>query len=241
VDGLANPSLQRWLPIALAVVAALGAAAFVGVLLTAGRPLPARARAFRKRLGMAGLLVVVAAGAAFVVLRTPAESGTGVGPAAPAGGETTDGVPEGEVATARRFSSARLPAVSLDAPDGWRLEHDKAGRKLVAASDGARLLVSTAILNEIVDVQALLAKLAETQRTLDFDVGDTFSDRIGDLTAVGFLATSPARSVCVWMVKRDAHLASSLICTAEGKKRSARDACRAPLANLRWRPPAAAL
>ena len=48
-----------------------------------------------------------------------------------------------------------------------------------ATGDGARLLVSSAILTEAVDVDALLAKLAETQRALGFEVGDTFSDRLG--------------------------------------------------------------
>ena len=91
-------------------------------------------------------------------------------------------------------------------------------------------------MTEPVDAEALLAKLAETQRALGFDVGDTFRDRLGDLPAAGFLATSAARSVCTWMVKRDAHLASSVICTAEGKQ-TAREACRALLAKLRWRTP----
>ena len=110
------------------------------------------------------------------------------------------------------------------------------GRKLTATGDGARLLVSTAILTEAVDAEALLAKLAETQRALGFEVGDTFRDRLGDLPAAGFLATGPVRSVCTWMVKRDTHLASSVICTAEGKQ-TAREACRALLAKLRWRTP----
>ena len=82
----------------------------------------------------------------------------------------------------------------------------------------------------------LLAKLAETQRALGFEVGDTFKDRLGDLPAAGFLATGPARSVCTWMVKRDTHLASSVICTAEGKQ-TAREACRPLLAKLHWRTP----
>jgi hypothetical protein len=236
VDALANPSLQRLLLIGLAATAVLGAATFFGVLWSARRPMSAQARVFRKRVGAVGLFVVLAAAAAFAVLRTPVEPGIGAGaPALTASGGDRDD----EVATAGRFSSAKLPALSLEAPEGWQLELDRTGRKLTAAREGARLLVSTAILTEAVDVQVLLAKLAETQQALGFDVGDSFSDRIGDLTAVGFLAKSRARSVCVWMVKRDTRLASSLICTAEGKgKVTAREACRAPLATLRWRPPA---
>ena len=46
-----------------------------------------------------------------------------------------------------------------------------------------------------------------------------------------FLSTGPTRSVCTWMVKRDTHLATSVICTADGKA-TARDACR-PVARER--------
>jgi hypothetical protein len=222
------------IPIVLAAIAALGLATFLGVLVTARGRLPAQARVFRRRVGAVALFVVAAAGAAFLVLRTPVESGTSAIPgAAPAGSGSAD---TGEVASPTRFSSAGLPALSLDAPDGWKLEWNKASRKLTATGDGARLLVSTAILTEAVDPERLLAKLAETQRALGFEVGDTFRDRLGDLPAAGFLATSPARSVCTWMVKRDTHLASSVICTAEGKQ-TAREACRALLARLRWRTP----
>jgi hypothetical protein len=239
VDALANPSLQRLLPIVPAVVAALGATLLVGALLAARRPLGAQARVFRRRVAVVGLFTLVAGGAAFAVLRTPVDSGFGVGGAAGRLGDASDGGGgEVEVASERRFSSAKLPALSLDAPAGWTLELDRAARKLTAAGGGARLLVSTAILTEAVDVQVLLAKLADTQRTLGFEVGDTFSDLTGNLPAAGFLAKGPSRSVAVWMVKRDTHLASSLICTAEGKGTvTAREACRAPLAALRWRTP----
>lgn len=224
------------IPIVLAAIAALGLATFLGVLVTARAPLPAQARVFRRRVGAVALFVVAAAGAAFLVLRTPVESGTSAIPGAAPSGSRSDDTGEGEVASATRFSSAGLPALSLDAPDGWKLEWNKASRKLTATGDGARLLVSTAILTEAVDPERLLGKLAETQRALGFEVGDTFRDRLGDLPAAGFLATSPARSVCTWMVKRDTHLASSVICTAEGKQ-TAREACRALLARLRWRTP----
>jgi hypothetical protein len=80
----------------------------------------------------------------------------------------------------------------------------------------------------------MLRQLAQTQRALGFEVGDTFSDRVGDLPAAGFLATGPARSICTWMVKRDTRLATSLICTSETKV-SAREACRPAIAAIRWR------
>jgi hypothetical protein len=141
-----------------------------------------------------------------------------------------------EVVSALRFSSAKPPALSLDAPDGWSLELDQATRKLTASSATARLLISTAVLKETVDAESLLGQLAERQRALGFDIGERFPDRLGDLPAAGFVATARTRSVCAWIVKRGEHLASSVICSAEGKP-SARDACRAPLASLRWRAP----
>ena len=236
MDALANPSVQRMIPIVLAAIAALGVVTFLGVLVTARGPVSAQARIFRRRVGAVALFVVVAAGAAFLVLRTPVESDTHAPSVAAPSGAGPDEEGEGEVVSATRFSSAGLPALSLDAPDGWTLEWNKVSRKLTATGDGARLLVSSAILTEAVHAEALLAKLAETQRALGFEVGDTFRDRLGDLPAAGFLATGPVRSVCTWMVKRDTHLASSVICTAEGKQ-TAREACRPLLAKLRWRTP----
>ena len=232
MDFLADPTLQRRLLIGLAVIGAAGVATLLGVLWTARRPMPHQARVRRKRVGTVALFVIVAAGAAFAVLATPVDTETTSASAplaAPADGEV-------EVVSAGRFSSAKLPALSMTAPDGWRLELDKTKRKLTATSDNARLLVSTAILAEAVDVDTWIRQMADTQRALGFEVSALFHDQVGDLPATGFLATGPAQSICTWMVKRDTHLASSLICTTEGK-RTAREVCRGPLASLRWRAP----
>ena len=235
MDVLANPSLQRWLLVALAIAAGVGAILFLGALWTARRPMPVQARVLRRRVGAIGLFVVVAAGAALAVLSQPVDDGNSASRVnAGAEGERGDVV---EVATDRQFSSAKLPALSVDAPQGWTLALDDKGRKLTAAAGTARLLVSSAILTDAVDVEAMLRKLAETQGALGFEVGAVFTDRIGDLPAAGFLATGPARSICTFMVKRDARLATSLICTSEGKT-SAREACRAVIANIHWRAPA---
>lgn len=232
MDALASPEFQRSLPLVLALVAGLGAAMFLGALWTARRTASAQTRVRRRRIGAVGLFVTVAAGAAFVVLATPVEPAPG---ARTVVGAPT--APEEDTVSARRFSSVRLPALSLDAPDGWTLAFDEKGHKLTASSKAARLSISTAVLSEAVDVQSLLTRMADTQRTLGFDVGATFTDRIGDLPAGAFLSTGPTRSVCTWMVKRDTHLATSVICTADGKA-TARDACRPVVATIRWRTPA---
>lgn len=232
VDALANPAFQRTLQLVLALLAAVGAAMLVGALWSARRPMSTSARVLRKRVGAIGLFVAVAAGAAYAVLATPVDTGAG----AQTPGALPPEAPQEEVSTPQRFSSARMPALSLEAPAGWTLMLDEKGRKLTAAGDRARLLVSSAVLADAVDVESLLRQMADTQRTLGFDVGPLFTDRIGDLPAAGFLATGTGRSVSTWMVKRGAHLASSLICTADGKI-SARDACRAVIANIRWRAP----
>jgi hypothetical protein len=234
VDALANPGFQRSLQLVLALVAGAGAAMFLGALWTARRSTSAQTRVRRRRIGVVGLFVTVAAGAAFAVLATPVDPDPGVRAVGSAGAPP---VPQEEVASARRFSSARLPALSLDAPDGWTLALDEKGHKLTATGETARLLISSAVLSEAVDVQSLLARMADTQRTLGFDVGATFTDRVGDLPAAAFLSTGPARSVCTWMVKRDTHLATSVICTADGKT-TARDACRPLIAKIEWRAPA---
>jgi len=232
VDALANPAFQRTLQLALAVVAAAGAVMVVVAMWSARRPMSTSARVLRKRVGAVGLFVAVAAGAAYGVLSTPVETGPGAQPIAAGPPET----PDVEVATAQRFSSPRLPALSLEAPAGWVLAFDEKARKLTAGGDTARLLVSSAVLADAVDVAALLRQMADSQRALGFDVGPLFTDRIGDLPAAGFLATGSGRSVCTWMVKRDAHLATSVICSADGKV-PARDACHGVIANIRWRAP----
>jgi len=232
VDALANPSVQRWLLIALAIAAGVGALLFLGVVWTARRPMPARSRVLRWRVGVVGLFVVVAAGAAFAVLSMPVENGPGARPVTAA----ADDAGGGEISTERRFSSGRLPALSVEAPEGWKLEVDQTGRKLAATGGTARLVVSSAILTEAVDVTAMLRQLSESQRALGFEVGEPFSDRIGELPAAGFLATGPTRSICTFMVKRDTRLATSLTCTSEGKT-SAREACRPVIAKVRWRAP----
>ena len=234
MDFLADPTLQRRLLIGLAVIGAAGVATLLAVLWTARRPMPHQARVLRKRVGTVALFVIVAAGAAFAVLAMPVDTETATTPgstplAAPADGEA-------EVVSAARFSSAKLPALAMTAPAGWTLELDKTKRKLTATSANARLLVSTAILAEAVDVDTWIRQMADTQRALGFDVSALFHDQVGDLPATGFLATGPAQSICTWMVKRDTHVASSLICTTEGK-RTAREVCRSPLATLRWRAP----
>ena len=234
VDALTNPEFQRSLQIGLVVAAAVGAVAFLVALWTARRTASAQARVRRGRVGAIGLFITVAAGAALAVLATPVETGTGA--RVVASPQTDVSVAPDEVVSARRFSSAKMPALSLDAPDGWTLELDEKGRKLAATGARARLSISSAMLTEAVDVDALLGKLAETQRALGFDVGATFTDRIGDLPATAFLATGPTRSVCTWMLKRDARLATSIICTAEGKT-TAREACRPVIERVRWRTP----
>ena len=234
MDFLADPMLQRRLLIGLAVIGAAGVVTLLGVLWTARRPMPYQARVRRKRVGTVALSVIVAAGAAFAVLAMPVDTETATTPASTPLAAPADG--EAEVVSAARFSSAKLPALAMTAPDGWTLELDKTKRKLTATSANARLLVSTAILAEAVDVDTWIRQMADTQRALGFEVSALFHDQVGDLPATGFLATGPAQSICTWMVKRDTHLASSLICTTEGK-RTAREVCRSPLATLRWRAP----
>lgn len=234
MDALANPSLQRGLSLALVAIAAAGALIGAAMLVSARASNQAGARLRRRRVGVVALFVAVAAGAALAALsapveqaaRAPLEAAARPGPAS-----------EPEVVSARRFSSAKMPALSLDAPDGWQLQLDEAARKLTASSTGgARLLITTAALTEAIDVDLLLGQLADRQRALGFEVGEPFKDRLGDLPAAGFVATAGTRSVRFWMVRRDTHLVSSVICSTDGKQ-PARDACRAPLATLRWRAP----
>jgi hypothetical protein len=190
-------------------------------------------RVLRKQIAAVALFALVAAAVAYALLGRPVEPTLGAPPAAtPGAGDAADE----EIASPRRFASRKLPALELDAPDGWTLELDAKGRKLVARNASARLLVSTAVLKDAVDVEEMLRHMAETQRELGFDVSPTFSEPLGGLPAAGFVATGQGRSVCTWLIKRDAHLASSAICTAQGKL-TARDACRDPLAKLRWRTP----
>jgi hypothetical protein len=103
--------------------------------------LSAQARVLRGGSARSVLFVAVAAGAA--VPRAANAGGIRHRRAGPRPSGPDERAGEGEVVVASRFSSARLPALSLDAPDGWTLAWTK-GRKLSASGDGARLLISSA-------------------------------------------------------------------------------------------------
>ena len=80
---------------------------FLGALWTARRTASAQTRVRRRRVGVVGLFVTVAAGAAFVVLATPVEPEPGA--------RTVVGAPtapeERMRVSARRFSSVRAARV----------------------------------------------------------------------------------------------------------------------------------
>src|SRR5262245_23914476 len=99
---------------------------FLGALWTARRPPSAQARVFRRRVAAVGLFIVVMAGGAFALLSTPVDDGTARGRSAT--GADAEGEGGVDIATERRFSSGRLPALSLDAPEGWKLNLDTTGR-----------------------------------------------------------------------------------------------------------------
>ena len=102
MDVLTKPEFQRSLQIGLAVVAAIGAALFLGVLWTARRPMPAQARVRQRRIGAVGLFAMVAAGAAFAALATPVEPAPGTRPV----GAGVDAPAPDDVVSPRQFSSA---------------------------------------------------------------------------------------------------------------------------------------
>jgi hypothetical protein len=144
------------------------------------------------------------------------------------------------ISTPTRFSSDLLGA-SLDAPPGWRLEHEGATLNAIHGSlpvDQAQLylaLISTDLSDDGPLERHLEAfRLALKQQGLTLK--DSFQDSIAGQSAAGFEAGGERGSTANWLVRRGPRWALLVQCvTRDGA--DPRAACKAALENLSLRAP----
>jgi hypothetical protein len=141
---------------------------------------------------------------------------------------------ESEVKTPIRFSSSRLPALSIDAPAGWHLTFDRNTGKLEATGKAA-LVIKTALLTEAVDPAAIVKQAVDLWVSSGASIEGSFNGSFDGLNAVGTSVRFAAHSATVWVVKRGDRLVTTMVCKAEGL--GAREDCRSVIATLRWRAP----
>jgi len=143
---------------------------------------------------------------------------------------------EPEVISPTRFSSATSPTLTLDAPAGWLLSHDRAAGRLVATGPKASLMLETSRMSDGVHADDFMAQLATfTTSRGGIDEG-AFSETLDGLPASARSFKFDTTAQAVWYVPRGGPLVTTISCRSEGGA-AARDACRPLLSNLKWRPP----
>ena len=148
-----------------------------------------------------------------------------------------DPAPEPDVASAERFSSSRLPALSVVAPPPWRFEHDEQAGRLAGLRPGGRMMIETTLITDANDsVGALNGVFAGLQKMGLEPAGEPFAQWFGGLQAMGRVGTAGAASSAIWVVERPGKLFTIIVCTSE-EGHDAQTACDGVLSTLKWRPP----
>jgi hypothetical protein len=146
------------------------------------------------------------------------------------------------IVSERAFDSNELPAVRLDAPEGWRLEFDSVKRSVLAVrrkdwvSAATTFRVMSSVISDAPDIDRMLAISSKALEDRGLTKGDSFRETIDGLSAVGRVLHNQTDEVCLWFVQRGPHLASGLICESR-RPMGAREACKPVLERLRWREP----
>ncbi len=144
------------------------------------------------------------------------------------------------IVTDRAFDSNELPAVKLEAPEGWHLEFDSVKRSVVAVrrrdwvSAATTFRVMSSVISDDPDVDRMLATTSKVLEDRGLTKGDSFRETIDGLSAAGRVLHNETEEVCLWFVKRGAHLASGLTCESR-RPMNAREACKPVLERLKWR------
>jgi hypothetical protein len=148
--------------------------------------------------------------------------------------------PAHDTITDQVFSSARMPAIDLQLPAGWRLTYGEAEgfadvvTATSAADAGPRhtLVVQSSLLEEPVDRARLAsdwsAGMAKSAATLT----PRSETEVDGRKATVLAATRPdGTRVTVWIVQRATHLVSYLYCFAPAPSEAP---CAPAIAQLRW-------
>ncbi len=227
---------QRALDLALLIVMSLG----FGAIVVAVRG-PRRVRisdAQRRNLGVGGGVVFAIGFAARLLFDDVLAPVARPVPASPASSQAP-----AEVVDERTFESAALPALRVDAPEGWRVALDPDARRVTVA-DAAGTAPAVLFTRRIEEAGSAAGVRAELRRQLEASSVQVseFDDTIAGAPARGLAAkVTGAANASFCVDRRDAPAGARLVTVIQCRApegRDARTACRPVLDRLRWVVPA---
>jgi hypothetical protein len=147
------------------------------------------------------------------------------------------------IVTETRFESSGFPALAIEAPPGWRLDHDEAKRMVRILKGTGPIETAPSMLSidtSLLEGEAVPDRLVGALRS-EFEAHGTrvdapFSDTLGQAEARGIVVHFPAGELCSWIVRRGRRIVSSVQCFSRDGA-SCRVACAPPLERLRWTTP----
>ncbi len=144
--------------------------------------------------------------------------------------------PPAEIITTERFSSLRMPAISIDAPPPWRLLYDAQSGRLFAHRPDAKLMLETSLIADAADGVTVLNKLFDEYTKMGMaQAGAAFGVSFDGVPGTGKLGTAGRGSSAIWVIERPGKLFTVVVCTSEAGH-DAQTACDPVLSTLKWRP-----
>jgi hypothetical protein len=144
------------------------------------------------------------------------------------------------VSTPEHFSSDAF-GVTLDAPHGWRLQHDGAVLTAIRGSAPAdqspvSFVLTSSALDKEAPLEAVLEPFKQGLKQNGLTVHASFQESVAGHSADGFLATGERAQLSNWMLKRGPRWVLLIQCfTRDGS--DPRSACKAAIDRLSLRPP----
>lgn len=145
--------------------------------------------------------------------------------------------------TERSFESSSSPALSLDAPEGWRIEFDaKAGNVVVVQGDTpayqapAFVVLTSNHLAEDVNLDSLAETFSMILEGQGFLRTSRVPEPFRDLPAMRTILRSDREQVCAWFVKRAAKYVTTAQCWSRSST-GCEQACAPVFATLKWGEP----
>jgi hypothetical protein len=139
------------------------------------------------------------------------------------------------------FDSHGLPAVHLEAPQGWRIAFDSTNQAVLAIKGSAPadvapmvFRISSARTSDEADANRMLDTASKVIEERGFAVGESFVDTVDGLRATGRVLRDATEHTCLWFVKRGTHFTSALLCTDRSSGTDCA-ACKRVLERLEWR------
>jgi len=145
--------------------------------------------------------------------------------------------PAAEVITPERFSSIRMPAISVAASPPWRFVYDVNTGRLFAHRPDAKLMLETSFITDADGAVTVLNKLFEEYAKMGLaPAASTFGQSFDGLQGSGKIGIVGGASNGIWVIERPGKLFTVIVCTSE-KGHDAQTACDPVLSTMKWRSP----